>query len=183
MKLFQAYVDKKDPNKGKMIRDVWSKGDLCFRSGDILVMDRLGWLYFQDRKGDTFRWKGENVSTTEVENIISGATGHADVVVYGVAVPGYEGRAGMMAVVGDMDLERLAEVVMERLPSYSRPVFVRIAQQIDSTGTYKLRKGRLQREGVKECQDDLYYLNTEKRAYQPLNGDVYDEIVNQEIRI
>ena len=147
------------------------------------LLNKFGYLYFRDRLGDSFRWKGENVSTTEVENIISGATGHADVVVYGVTVPGYEGRAGMMAVVGDMDLERLAEVVMERLPTYSRPVFVRIAQQIDSTGTYKLRKGRLQKEGVEECQDDLYYLNMEKRAYQPLTGDVYDEIVKQEIRI
>ena len=91
-------MDKKDPNKGKMIRDVWSKGDLCFRSGDILVMDRLGWLYFQDRKGDTFRWRGENVSTTEVEAVVSNILGNATCVVYGVQVPGSEGRAGMVAI-------------------------------------------------------------------------------------
>ena len=68
---FKAYVDSEDPNKGKLIRDVWKKGDYCFRSGDYLSMDEHGWLYFQDRTGDTFRWRGENVSTLEVEAAIT----------------------------------------------------------------------------------------------------------------
>ena len=129
---FKAYVDAEDPNKGKLIRDVWRKGDYCFRSGDYLSMDEHGWLYFQDRTGDTFRWRGENVSTLEVEAAITKVLGHTSAVVYGVEVPGAEGKAGMAAILqeeGDkLDLEFLASGLRKALPSYARPMFVRFVR-------------------------------------------------------
>ena len=135
----------------KIVRDVYSRGDLYFRSGDILVMDSLGWLYFKDRTGDTFRWRGENVSTTEVEASVASVVGmERDVVVYGVEVPGTEGRAGMAAIgdpEGTVDLEELAAGVRERLPSFARPVFVRLvaaSEVIETTGTHKVKKFNLQ---------------------------------------
>merc|ERR1711962_1277088 len=88
---FQGYADK-EATKKKVMKDVWKKGDMAFRSGDILVQDELGWLYFKDRAGDTFRWKGENVSTMEVEATVSAVMGLRDCVVYGVEIPGTEGR-------------------------------------------------------------------------------------------
>ena len=127
---FKAYVDAEDPNKGKLIRDVWRKGDYCFRSGDYLSMDEQGWLYFQDRTGDTFRWRGENVSTLEVEAAITKVLGHTSAVVYGVEVPGAEGKAGMAAILQEelgekVDLDFLASGLRKALPSYARPMFVR----------------------------------------------------------
>ena len=143
---FKAYVDAEDPNKGKLIRDVWRKGDYCFRSGDYLSMDEHGWLYFQDRtgtdsfskyflmtriSGDTFRWRGENVSTLEVEAAITKVLGHTSAVVYGVEVPGAEGKAGMAAILQEegekLDLDFLANGLRKALPSYARPMFVRFA--------------------------------------------------------
>ena len=132
---FKAYVDAEDPNKGKLIRDVWRKGDYCFRSGDYLSMDEHGWLYFQDRTGDTFRWRGENVSTLEVEAAITKVLGHTSAVVYGVEVPGAEGKAGMAAILqggeGEkLDLDFLASGLRKALPSYARPMFVRFEKKI-----------------------------------------------------
>ncbi len=94
---FEGYVDRVETGK-KVIRDVARKGDKAFASGDILHWDRLGYLYFVDRRGDTFRWRGENVSTTQVEGIVQPVMAIVDVSVYGVMVNGREGRAGMLAV-------------------------------------------------------------------------------------
>ena len=82
---FDGYADQ-NATKKKIVKDVWQKGDVCFRSGDILVMDEFGWLYFKDRSGDTFRFRGENVSTMEVEGMVSAMVQLKDVVVYGVEV-------------------------------------------------------------------------------------------------
>ena len=102
-----------------------------------MAMDEFGWLFFKDRSGDTFRWKGENVSTTEVEAVVSSILGLRDVVVYGVAVPGTDGRAGMAAVTDKddtVDLPQLYEGLADHLPGYARPIFVRLVDKIDSTG-------------------------------------------------
>ena len=120
------------------------------RSGDILVMDEFGWLYFKDRAGDTFRWKGENVSTMEVEATISQLCGLRDCVVYGVEIPGTEGRAGMAAIPDPecrVDLAALYTGLASRLPSYARPLFIRRVERIDVTATFKLKKRELQLEG------------------------------------
>ena len=110
---------------------------VMFRSGDILSKDEFGWVFFRDRAGDTFRWKGENVSTMEVETYVSEVLDHRDCVVFGVEIPGTEGRAGM-AVIPDperlVDLATLYSGVTEKLPSYARPMFVRFVKELTSTG-------------------------------------------------
>jgi len=109
--------------------------------GDILTSDEMGYLYFKDRTGDTFRWRGENVSTSEVEAAVSQVADHRDAVVYGVLVPHVEGRAGMCGIAdpeGTLDLSKLAIGLGRDLPSYARPVFIRVMKQVDMTGTKKL---------------------------------------------
>ena len=112
-----------------------------FRSGDILIKDEFGWMYFKDRAGDTFRWKGENVSTMEVEAIVSQVVGLKDCVVFGVEIPGTEGRAGMTVIPDPerkVDLEKLYSGVCDKLPSYARPLFVRFVKELKRTGEYQL---------------------------------------------
>jgi len=166
---FHGYSDKEATNK-KIIRNVWRKGDACFRSGDILEMDELGWVYFKDRSGDTFRWKGENVSTAEVESNCSSIIGLQDCVVYGVEVKGCEGKAGMLAIPDPnrlVDLTALTEGLEARLPSYARPVFIRLTDKIDLTATFKLKKRELQKEGFRRdlISDPLYILDNITRSY------------------
>lgn len=144
---FLGYVDEK-ASKSKVVHDVYKKGDMAFISGDILVADELGYLYFKDRTGDTFRWKGENVSTSEVEGVVSNIIDYKDAIVYGVEVHGQEGRAGMAAIYDPDDsvnLQTLAEGVKKALPSYARPIFIRILRKLDLTGTYKLKKSTYKR--------------------------------------
>jgi len=141
---FEGYRDKTATEK-KILRDVFSEGDLYFRSGDIMVMDEIGWLYFRDRAGDTFRWKGENVSTQEVEAAVTKAVGAKHgVTAYGVLVAGTEGRAGMVAVAraedgSQPDLEDLLRGVKRKLPAYARPVFVRVVPEVQMTGGPELQ--------------------------------------------
>ena len=138
---YHGYADNTSSDK-KIMRDVWRKGDMFFRSGDVFVMDEFGWLYFKDRAGDTFRWKGENVSTAEVEAMISQVIGLRDCVVYGVEIPGTEGRAGMAAIPDPerlVDLTKLYAGMSDKLPSYARPIFLRFVQEIDVTGQWESR--------------------------------------------
>ena len=176
---FSGYSDKESTEK-KILRNVWKHGDTCFRSGDILVSDKFGYLYFKDRKGDTFRWKGENVSTAEVESVVSRVTGLSDVVVYGVTVPGCEGRAGMAAIASDsqeIDMQGLAEDIVHKLPGYSRPFFLRLCQQLDMTGTFKLKKRDLQVQGYgPDIEDDLYFLDLKEINYVPLTSKLREKI-------
>lgn len=181
---YLGYVDQK-ATESKVVHDVFRKGDSAFLSGDIVVSDELGYLYFKDRTGDTFRWKGENVSTSEVEGIVSNFINYRDCIIYGVEVQGAEGRAGMAAIYdeqGTLDINKLATDIKEQLPIYARPLFVRILTKIDLTGTFKLKKKDLQEEGYnpRKIQDKLYYLDP-KLGYFTLTPDIYDQI--QEGRI
>ena len=184
---FHGYTDKNSTNK-KIMRNVFSQGDLYFRSGDLLIKDEYGWMYFKDRSGDTFRWKGENVSTMEVEAILSELLGLRDVVVFGVQIPGTEGRAGM-AVIPDpertVDLAILHSGVIQRLPSYARPVFVRFVKELSSTGTHKFQKALLQKEAfnVEKLTDDVYILDSKSEAYQKIDSEMYNNIINGNLRI
>uniref|UniRef100_A0A3Q4G7U2 long-chain-fatty-acid--CoA ligase n=1 Tax=Neolamprologus brichardi TaxID=32507 RepID=A0A3Q4G7U2_NEOBR len=152
-----------------------------FLGGDILVMDDYGYMYFMDRSGDTFRWRGENVSTTEVEGVLSKLLGHTDVAVYGVSVPGVEGKAGMAAIAQEgnqLDLDAFLIGVQRALPSYARPVFLRFMPSVDTTGTFKIQKTRLQKEGYKpqNSSEKIYFLNSRAGHYQPVTDELYDAI-------
>jgi acyl-CoA synthetase (AMP-forming)/AMP-acid ligase II len=171
---FDGYADESATRK-KVLRDVFRRGDRYFNSGDLMVLHDDGWVAFADRVGDTFRWKGENVSTNEVAEILNGAPGVLETNVYGVAVPGAEGRAGMASVNcgPDFAIEDFARFVVEHLPGYQRPVFVRLQQEMRITGTFKHQKVEYRREGYDPSRvgDPLYLLEGER--YVPLEAEVY----------
>src|SRR6202012_5141592 len=133
----------------KILRYVFKKGDSWFRTGDLMRRDEHGYFYFVDRIGDTFRWKGENVATSEVAEALGVIPGIKEANVYGVAVPGQEGRAGMAALVVDatFDPKLLGVRLKDNLPAYARPVFLRVQPEMEVTGTFKQRKVELVKEG------------------------------------
>ena len=158
---FEGYVDKTATNK-KILVDVFTKGDQYFRSGDLLSKDELGYVYFVDRIGDTFRWKGENVATSEVAEAFAGFDGILETNVYGVSIPGSDGKAGMAALSTDRDinLENLYQFLSSSLPSYAQPLFLRIKKEIEITGTFKHRKVELVKDGYnpKEIKEANVFL-------------------------
>jgi fatty-acyl-CoA synthase len=139
--------------------------------------DAAGYYYFVDRIGDTFRWKGENVSTTEVSEVIATFPGVREANVYGVSVPGYEGRAGMAALVADgadhFDLAGLRAHVAAHLPAYARPVFLRFRRDLDMTGTFKQKKTELVAEGFDPSlgDDAIYFDDRSLGAYARVTAD------------
>ncbi|GFY37647.1 long-chain fatty acid transport protein 1 [Trichonephila inaurata madagascariensis] len=184
---FDGYVNQ-SATKKKIIRDCFTKGDTAFLSGDLLMMDEDGYLYFVDRTGDTFRWRGENVSTMEVEGLISKVLNHADSVVYGVEVPDNEGRAGMAAISDPdhkVDLKILLDELVRVLPPYAVPLFVRICDTLEATGTFKLKKVDLQKEGFNPStiKDPLYFYDKKQGAYVPLDEETYNSICSGQIRL
>jgi fatty-acyl-CoA synthase len=183
---FEGYTDAAATQK-KILRDVFRKGDVYFRTGDLLRIDEDGFYYFVDRIGDTFRWKGENVSTSEVAEVLSVATGIEEANVYGVEIPGTDGRAGMAAIVtnDEFDLENLGRVVTEGLASYARPIFLRILPKMEITGTFKHRKIDLVTEGFDPARlsDPIYFLDPTKGLYAPLDGAAFDRLKHGDIRL
>ena len=182
---FLGYVDKKASEK-KIVRDVFRKGDMAFLSGDVLVSDDLGYLYFKDRTGDTFRWKGENVSTSEVEAQVSNVAGYRDSIVYGVEIPNTEGRAGMASIYdpeNTFNLDEFSDNIKKLLPPYARPLFLRFLNKLDLTGTFKLRKVDLQKDGFNPSviSDKLFYMTT-KGKYEHLTPEIYQAICRNEVR-
>ncbi len=168
-----------DNSQKKILTDVFKKGDLFYKTGDILKIDEYGWVYFCDRFGDTFRWKGENVSTAEVECHIGTVLEMTDVVVYGVEIPGVEGRAGMAAIAGTtdtIDLSTLPSLLRRSLPAYAVPLFVRLIKCADVTGTFKLQKVKLRNEGFDASQvsDPLFLLRGQ--SYVPLTEELHQEL-------
>ncbi|XP_038222993.1 long-chain fatty acid transport protein 4-like [Zerene cesonia] len=175
---YHGYVDKSD-SKRKVECDVFRKGDAAFVSGDILVADELGYLYFRDRTGDTYKWKGENVATAEVEDALAPALARRDVVVYGVSIPQTEGRAGMAAIADpqrSLDLRALAHHLDLSLPSYARPLFLRIKDDIEITSTFKLKKLQYQKEGFDPdvIKDPLYFRSG--AHFVPVTSQLFSDI-------
>jgi fatty-acyl-CoA synthase len=169
---FDGYTDAK-ASDAKVLRDVFEPGDRWYRTGDLLRQDEAGFYYFVDRLGDTFRWKGENVSTTEVAEVVRACPGVRDAAVYGVTVPGADGRAGMAALVveeGGFDLATLHAHLAAKLPTYARPLFVRLVPALDTTGTFRLRKADLAREGYAHSPDPVWFDNRRRGLFAP-----YDE--------
>ena len=173
---FEGYADRAATDR-KILRDVFEKGDAWYRTGDLMWQDSEGFYYFADRIGDTFRWKGENVSTTEVAAAVQSCSGIIDAVVYGVSVPGADGRAGMVALSATegFDLQRLKAHLASQLPEYARPIFVRVVPGIELTGTIKLNKQLYTRQAFNpdQSQDPLYYSERESNLFLPLTMDVF----------
>ncbi|MBN3318134.1 S27A1 protein, partial [Atractosteus spatula] len=185
LRRFDGYANESATTK-KIAYNVFKKGDSAYLSGDVLEMDELGYMYFKDRSGDTFRWRGENVSTTEVEGTLSTILGQTDVAVYGVPVPGVEGKAGMAAIAdgdGRFDPERFYREILKVLPPYARPVFLRISPQVDTTGTFKIQKTRLQKEGFdpRHSSDRIFFLAARAGGYKTLDEELYSAIIGGKV--
>jgi fatty-acyl-CoA synthase len=183
---FEGYADPAASEK-KILRDVFAPGDAWYRTGDLMRKDEQGFYYFVDRMGDTFRWKGENVSTGEVTAVVTSYPGVIDAAVYGVAVPGADGRAGMAAVAvrPEFELAGFREHLAARLPDYARPVFLRIVSAIEITGTFKLRKQELSIEGYDRTKisDPLYFDDRARAAYTPLDEALYQRLQSGNMRV
>jgi fatty-acyl-CoA synthase len=183
---FEGYTKKADTEK-KILRDVFAHGDAWFRTGDLMRRDEHGYFYFVDRIGDTFRWKGENVATSEVAEALSTIPGIKEANVYGVKVPGADGRAGMAALVvdGSFDITSLGEKLDGHLSSFARPVFLRLQPQIDVTGTFKQRKVDLVREGFdpSAIADPLYWFDPPNHRYERLDAARYSDIALDRIKL
>lgn len=182
---FTGYTSA-DATQRKILRGAFRDGDEFFRSGDLVRMDSSGFVYFVDRIGDTFRWKGENVSTNEVADALSRCACVEEANVYGVQLPNCEGRIGMAAVVfGDAgpDWLQLAQHVKKELPSYAIPYFVRPMSAQDITGTFKHRKVELVKEGWSACGDAVFFYDTAACNYVPLDADLRRRIELSQIKI
>jgi acyl-CoA synthetase (AMP-forming)/AMP-acid ligase II len=132
---FSGYANQKEQNEKKIVQNLFKPNQRAFNTGDLLVKDWLGYTYFVDRLGDTFRWRGENVSTFEVENIISSRLNSKEVIVYGVEVPGQEGKAGMATILDlNVDIAALGEHIKKDLAPYAKPLFIRLEAEVEHTG-------------------------------------------------
>ena len=180
---FIGYTQK-DKTESAILRDVFKKGDAWFNTGDMLRNIGCAHYQFVDRLGDTFRWKGENVSTTQVENIIGSYADVAGCAVYGVEIPDTNGKAGMATITPQenvqLDFAALHEYISKNLPSYAIPVFLRIKTEIDTTGTFKYKKADLKTDGYDKAKvsDQLYVALAKGKEYTPLSDTLLDEVNN-----
>ncbi|KAL2778760.1 long-chain fatty acid transport protein 6 [Daubentonia madagascariensis] len=186
---FFGYAGSYRHTKNKLLFDVFKKGDVYFNTGDLMVQDQENFLYFWDRIGDTFRWKGENVATTEVADVIGMLDFIQETNVYGVAVSGYEGKAGMASIIlkpnKSLDLKKVYEQVVASLPAYACPRFLRIQEKMEMTGTFKLQKYQLVEDGFNplKISDPLYFMDNLEKSYVPLTKELHDQIMLGEIQL
>jgi fatty-acyl-CoA synthase len=176
---FEGYSEVAETEK-KTLRDVFQLGDAWMRTGDLMRRDAHGFYTFVDRIGDTFRWKGENVATLEVSSVIQACSGVREAIVYGVAVPGADGRAGMALMKVDEQFDLGAFVgQLEGLPRYAWPLFLRLAGgEIETTETFKPRRPTYVSQGFDPAriEDPLYVLDNERWVYVPLDAERHDAI-------
>ncbi|KAL5393252.1 long-chain fatty acid transporter fat1 [Paraphaeosphaeria sporulosa] len=189
-----GYYNNDAATEKRRIRDVFRKGDMWFKSGDMMRQDESGRVYFVDRLGDTFRWKSENVSTNEVADAIGRHPQVAESNVYGVSVPGYDGRAGTASIVladgvtlSNFEFKGLAEHARAMLPGYAVPLFLRVTPALEYTGTLKIQKGRLKREGVDPDlitgEDRMYWLPQGSDRYVPYGKEDWESIKTKKSRL
>jgi fatty-acyl-CoA synthase len=182
---FEGYTNAAETDK-RILRHVFAPGDAWVRTGDLMRQDAEGYYYFVDRVGDTFRWKGENVAASEVAQVLCAFEGILHASVYGVALPGADGRAGMAAIAcaGAPDLAALHRHLAGRLPGYARPLFLRLCPQAEVTGTFKYAKADLVRQGFDpgRCADPLYFHHPGRRAYIAVDAPMYASILAGAIR-
>ena len=177
---FDGYTDRA-ASTAKLLRNVFAMGDVWFRTGDLMTKDEQGFYHFVDRLGDTYRWKGENVSTSEVAAVIASLEGISEAVAYGVAVPGTEGRAGMVAVIPRtvLDLRSLWHHISLRLPAYAQPLFLRVTRSIPKTATLRPQKQPLIRDSFNPLatRDPLYFNDHSLQAFVPINQALHARII------
>jgi len=180
---YRGYTDAQ-ATSAKVVTDAFSRGDRYFRTGDLLRRDALGFYTFVDRIGDTFRCKGENVSTSEVATVLGRAPGVAEVAVVGVALPGLEGQYGLAVVVKSGELDRAAfHRAAQELPAYAQPRFVRLVPSLDTTSTHKQKKAHLKQEGVDPSRvSDPLFLRT-ATTYEPLTPALYAQLLSGAVRL
>jgi fatty-acyl-CoA synthase len=181
---FDGYSDKAETEK-KILRDVFEPGDAWYRTGDLIRRDESGFYFFVDRIGDTFRWKGENVATSEVAAAITSFPGIVDANVYGIAIPGTDGRAGMAELVSTrpIDLAAFRDHLTRYLPRYAHPVLLRMQNQINVTPTFKQIKNLAADLDPDASPDPLYFLDPQQRAYVVLDGALYARILGGKLRL
>lgn len=186
LNVFAGYVNNPEATAEKIMRNVLKDGDCYFDSGDLVCLHEDDYFSFVDRMGDTFRWKSENVSTNQVSNVVNRFGQMEDVNVFGVQVPGMEGRCGMAAIKvldGEtIDWAQLGAFVCETLPPFARPFFLRLRDRIDATNSFKQMKQQLQREGFDPAvvSDEMYFLDGDR--YVPLTAELYQQIVEHTIK-
>lgn len=178
---FEGYNDPEATAK-KLLKNVFEDGDLWFRTGDLMRKDAEGYIYFIDRIGDTFRWKGENVATNEVGEALASIDGIAHANVYGVPIPGMDGKAGMAAITPDgksIDFDTLHADLRARLPNYAVPIFVRVQKEAETTGTFKYRKVELVKEGFnpENMSDPVWFADPDRGKYILVTHDIYESIL------
>jgi len=185
---FSGYTDEKETER-KIFRDVFEKGDAWFNFGDLVLNQGFRHIQFVDRLGDTFRWKGENVSTSEVEKVVNTLPQISESTAYGVQIPGTDGRAGMLAIIPStsvegFDLGALAALVQRDLPSYAVPRFVRFKTEFETTGTHKIRKTVLRDEGFDPARLDApaFALLPGTTEYVPLTRELHQQILDGQHR-
>jgi fatty-acyl-CoA synthase len=180
---FRGYTDEQATQK-KILHDVFEPGDRYFRSGDLMRFDDKDYFYFVDRIGDTYRWKGENVSTAEVAELLSVAPGVLEATVSGVHVPGMEGQAGLAAVVckDGFDANGFWRAAQE-LPDYAKPRFVRVLGRLSTTGTFKIQKTQLRSDGVDptKISDPIYFLRDD--GYVRLTPELWNDVTEGRVRL
>ncbi|MBX3131086.1 MAG: AMP-binding protein [Polyangiaceae bacterium] len=180
---FRGYTDERETQK-KILCDVFKAGDRYFRSGDLMRFDEHDYFYFVDRIGDTYRWKGENVSTAEVAEVLGKAPGVRAATVVGIAVPGNEGRAGLAAleVDGELDVTAFWRVA-QRLPPYAQPRFLRVLGRLATTGTFKIQKTELIRDGIEPTRvEGPTWLRLDD-GYVPLTPELWQDVVQGRVRL
>ena len=182
---YGGYADKSASEK-KILHDVFEKGDAWFATGDLMRQDADGYFYFVDRIGDTFRWKGENVSTNEVSECLAQIPGVKEATVYGVKVADMDGRAGMASLVTgpEFDIRTLAEKVDAEIPPYARPVFIRLQPEIEITGTFKYRKMDLVEEGFDPgVVRQPIYVRDPAKGYVKVTKSVFEKVMTGTMRV
>ena len=183
---FEGYTSPEASEK-KILRNVFAPGDAWYRTGDLMQKDRQGYFYFVDRIGDTFRWKGENVATVEVAEMICAFPGIRQACVYGVAVPGTEGRAGMALLVSneDLDLAAFRTHLVNCLPHYAIPLFLRIRNEMEVTATFKYTRNAVLRQGYDPVatSDVIYFNHPEHQRFLRLDKELYDRIQVCQVRL
>ena len=177
---FDGYTDKSSSEK-KLVRNAFREGDCYFNSGDVMSPQGMRHAAFVDRLGDTFRWKGENVATTQVEAALASDQAVEECTVFGVEVPRTGGRAGMAAVQlregAEFDGTALGRAVYSQLPAYALPLFVRVMKSLEHTTTFKSRKVELREQAYgPDVQDPLYVLAGRDEGYVPFYDEYPDEV-------